>query len=158
MTDKTAQKQPAAARKQRGRGRPFQRGESGNPTGRPQGSRHKATLAAEALLEGEAEQLTRVCVERALSGDMVAMRLALERALPVRRGRPVNFALPPTGTFSDVDAAIEAIIRACAAGQLTVDEGIGLASILEKKNQAARLDELEKRLAELEAERSRRNY
>ena len=35
------------------RGRPFQRGVSGNPSGKPKGARHRATLAAEALLDGE---------------------------------------------------------------------------------------------------------
>jgi hypothetical protein len=34
----------------------FQPGQSGNPKGRPRGARHKATLAAEALLDGEAER------------------------------------------------------------------------------------------------------
>src|SRR5947209_14724599 len=37
------------------RGRPFRRGESGNSAGRPVGARHKATVAAETLLDGEAE-------------------------------------------------------------------------------------------------------
>jgi hypothetical protein len=36
----------------------FRPGESGNPAGRPKGSRHKVTLAVESLLEGQAETLT----------------------------------------------------------------------------------------------------
>jgi len=36
-------------------GNQFKPGQSGNPQGRPSGSRHKATLAAQALLDGEAE-------------------------------------------------------------------------------------------------------
>ena len=38
----------------------FAEGTSGNPSGRPAGSRNKATLLMEALLEGEAEQLTAI--------------------------------------------------------------------------------------------------
>src|SRR5207248_1837063 len=73
------------------RGRPFRRGESGNSAGRPVGARHKATVAAETLLDGEAEGLTRKVLEMALAGDNVAMRLCLERILPPRRERPVRF-------------------------------------------------------------------
>jgi len=38
---------------------PFQKGQSGNPAGRPPGSRNKKTLVLEALLEGEAEGIAR---------------------------------------------------------------------------------------------------
>ena len=34
-------------------------GESGNPAGKPLGSRHKVTLAVEKILDGEGEELTR---------------------------------------------------------------------------------------------------
>ena len=50
-TDDTAGKQR--------RGRPFAKGTSGNPRGRPPGSKNKTTLAVEALLEGEAQAITR---------------------------------------------------------------------------------------------------
>ena len=50
----------------------------GNPGRRP-GSRNKATVAVEALLDGEAEKLTRKAIEMALAGDTVAMRLCLDR-------------------------------------------------------------------------------
>jgi len=51
------------------RGRPFPKGRSGNPGGRRLGSRNKATLAAQKLLAGEAEALTRRAVEAAFAGD-----------------------------------------------------------------------------------------
>ena len=76
------------------RGRPFAKG---NP-GRPRGARHRVTLAAEALLDGEAEALARKAVELALAGDTLALRLCLDRILPPRRDRPIAFRLPPVGS------------------------------------------------------------
>ena len=46
---------PAKTKKKQG----FKPGQSGNPSGRPHGSRNKATLALEALLDGEGEAITR---------------------------------------------------------------------------------------------------
>ena len=47
--------------------------------------RNRATLAAMELLDGEAEALTRTAIDLALSGDMAALRLCIERIIPVRR-------------------------------------------------------------------------
>src|SRR5918995_1704061 len=78
------------------RGRPFA---PGNP-GRPKGSRHKSTLAAAALLDDEADAITRKAIELAKKGNPVALKLCLDRIAPPRKGRPVPFDLP-----ADVDAA-----------------------------------------------------
>ena len=49
---------------------------SGNALGGcRKGSRHKTTLAIEALLEGEHEALTRKAVAKALEGDMISQEL-----------------------------------------------------------------------------------
>ena len=90
MTDRLASRPPG-----RVRGRPFKKSQSGNPAGRRIGCLNKTTLAAAALLTGEAEALTRKAVELALVGDPTAMRLCLERILPQCRERMVKFVLPP---------------------------------------------------------------
>src|SRR5689334_3084270 len=66
----------------------FSKGQSGNPRGKPKGARHRSTLAAEALLDGEAEALTRKAIEMALAGESTALRLCLNRILSPRRERP----------------------------------------------------------------------
>ena len=71
----------------------FRKGRSGNPKGRPMGVRNKATEAAELVLDGEAEALTRKAVERALEGEASALRLCLERIIPPRRERPGGLTL-----------------------------------------------------------------
>ena len=47
------------------RGRPFQTGQSGNPGGRPKGSRNATTLALETLLDGQATALTQKAIDLA---------------------------------------------------------------------------------------------
>ena len=104
------------------RGRPFEKGRSGNPAGRRLGSRNKATLAAAALLAGESEALTRTAVELALAGDPTAMRLCIERILPPCRERAVKFSLPPIESTDDISAAMQAVTAALARGQITPGE------------------------------------
>src|SRR5829696_7562961 len=109
----------------------FKPGQSGNPRGRPVGSRHKTTLAVDALLDGEAETITRKAVELAKSGDTVALRLCLDRLAPPRRDRPVPFALPKLDTAEDAKAAAGAILQAVADGDLTPSEAGELSKLLE---------------------------
>src|SRR6516162_1772746 len=74
-------------KQQKQRGRPFTKGRSGNPAGRPRGLRNRSTLAAQLLLQGKAEALTRKAVELALGGDPAALRLCLDRSLrPIVNG------------------------------------------------------------------------
>src|SRR5438876_98002 len=54
-------------------------------TGRPKGALNKSTQLARELLEGEAEHLVRHLIALGLSGDSLALRVAVTRLLPVRR-------------------------------------------------------------------------
>jgi hypothetical protein len=130
---------------------PFAKGESGNRAGRPRGARHKATLAAEALLDGEAEGLTRKAVEAALGGDMAALRLCLDRIVPPRRERPVNFKIPPLKSAEDAAVAMAAITEAVAAGELLLGEAESASALVERFVRTIEAGEFEKRLRALEA-------
>ncbi len=69
---------------------PFEKGQSGNPGGRPPGARNRATIIAESLLQGETETITRLAIERAKTGDMAALRLCLDRVAPPLRHRAIR--------------------------------------------------------------------
>jgi hypothetical protein len=122
----------------------FQKGRSGNPNGRPKGSRNSATLAAEAMLDGEAEALTRKAIEMALGGDTVALRLCLERIYPPRKDRPVTFALPPITSVRDAADISAAVAVAVSNGEITLSEAAEVAKLLDsyvKAHNAAELAE-----------------
>lgn len=122
---------------------------AGNP-GRPRGARHKATLAAMALLDGEAEALTRAAIEQALAGDTVALRLCLERVAPARKAAPVEFELPELREAGDAVAAAAAIVAAVAAGELAPSEGAHCMALVDGWRRTLETTELETRLAALE--------
>jgi Family of unknown function (DUF5681) len=100
------------------RGRPFEPGQSGNPAGRPKGSRNRATRAIEALIDGEGEALGAKAVEKALAGDTTMLRVLMGMLVPPRRERCVEFDLPKVENAGDAPKASAAVIAACAAGEL----------------------------------------
>lgn len=122
----------------------------GNP-GKPKGARHRATQAAQALLEGDGEALTRKAVQLALEGDTTALRLCLERIVPPRKDAPVQFDLPRMETAGDAAMAAGAVLAAVADGELTPIEGAHIMALVETYRRTLETSELEARLAALEA-------
>jgi hypothetical protein len=133
----------------------FMKGHSGNPDGRPSGTRNKATETVEHLLDGEAEALTRKAVELALNGDARALRLCLERIIPPRRQRPVQLSeLPPVRSAADLGSAMAAIVTAATGGAITPAEAAELARVIEIFVRATETSDFERRLQQLEARRA----
>jgi len=143
-----------SAKKQRGR--PFRKGASGNPAGKPPGARNRTTLAVQELLNGEAEKLTRKCVELALSGDSTALRLCMERLAPPPKDRPIDFPIPPAGTAREINIALAKVAEAVGAGTLTPGEGNSLAALLEVHRRGIESADLEDRIERLEKESDER--
>jgi hypothetical protein len=129
------------------RGRPFQ---PGNP-GKPRGARHKTTLAMEALLDKEGEALTRVAIKKAKAGDMIALRLCMDRLAPARKDRHVSFELPKIEQAADAAKASAAIVKAVAEGEITPSEASELTRVLESYSRILEVADHEERLKRLEA-------
>lgn len=142
MADGTDQKEKASTR--------FKPGQSGNPAGRPRGSRNATTVALEILLDGQAEALTNKAVELALNGDMAALRLCMDRILPPRKDRPVTFALPSIESASDAAAVTSAILSAVANGEITPADAGEIGKLVEAYVKAFETAELAERLERLE--------
>ncbi|WP_274789873.1 DUF5681 domain-containing protein [Roseovarius tolerans] len=119
-------------------------------SGKPKGTRHKATQAALALLDGEAEALTRQAVTMALGGDATALRLCLERIAPPRKDVAVTFDLPRMETARDAAKAAGAVLGAVADGDLTPTEGAHIMGLVETYRRTLETSDLEARLRYME--------
>ncbi|HEV2301029.1 MAG TPA: DUF5681 domain-containing protein [Stellaceae bacterium] len=134
MAADSLQKAAKAAKREgpgRPRGRPFRKGQSGNPKGREPGSKNRKTLLAASLLQGEAEALVRKAVERALAGDAAALKLCLDRLIAPQRERAVQLALPPLDGAADLVRIMRAVTAGAAAGEITPTEAQALAQTVE---------------------------
>ena len=67
----------------------FRKGESGNPTGPARGVLNYATLLAQELLAARVESIAGKLIELAEGGDMRAIRVLVERLMPVIKDRPI---------------------------------------------------------------------
>ena len=136
--------------RRRGPGKPFRPGQSGNPAGKPKGTRHRATMLAERLLDGEAEAMVRTVIEKAKQGDMVALRLCLDRILPPRRERPLQFKIPTLQSASDAAAPMAVLTQAVAKGDITASEAAELSKLVESFIKALEASDFHMRLQALE--------
>jgi len=108
---------------------PFQKGETGNPAGRPRGARNRTTVLLENVLADDAEAITRKAIELAKAGEIAALRMCLDRLVPAPKHEPVVFDLPPLHTAADSVAAAAKLVAAVADGDLTPSEAMDLAKV-----------------------------
>jgi hypothetical protein len=139
--------EPSGERSAQKRGRPFEPGQSGNPTGRPKGLR---TQALEALIEGQGEALGAKAVEKALDGDSTMLRALLSTLVAPRRERTVEFELPKIESAPDARKASSAVISACAAGELSPHEATEIMGLISTHVRTIEVAELEVRLTAVE--------
>ena len=133
-----------------GDGKPFEQGQSGNPGGRPRGARNRSTKALEAIFNGESEALTRKVIELALDGDTVALRMCMDRLMPVRKDRPITFTLPEIETAADLTKATKALLQGVADGEITPSEAAELSKLVDAHTKAIEAVDLATRLSALE--------
>jgi hypothetical protein len=107
-------------------------------------------LLAEQLLEGEAEQLTRKAVDLANQGNISALKFCLERVLPIRKERSIEFELPPVHNAQDLPRAFQSILTAAGEGRITPAEAQSLSDVLKSQAQAFESAEMDRRVQELE--------
>jgi hypothetical protein len=112
------------------RGRPWPKGQSGNPQGRPRRSgpsrAHKAAYVAHSLFDRKTARLVERAIGWAEGGDKAMLRAYLGRIVPPRGEVPVWLNVPAIESRRDVMAALRAVGNAVAQGEITSAQGLRL--------------------------------
>jgi thioredoxin-like negative regulator of GroEL len=128
----------------------FQPGQSGNPRGKPPGTRSKVLAELDRLGAQGAQQVLAAVLHAAQQGDVAAAAIILKRCWPEFRGRPVRLKLPAITTATDVVAASAAIVSAVAGGRISPEEGQAVSAVIETQRRAMETVELAARIEALE--------
>lgn len=123
----------------------FQKGKSGNPSGKPKGAKDKRT-ELRSLLEPHREALVKKAVDKALDGDTTALRICLDRLIAPVRGNPVeigNFS----GTLSERG---ERVLEAVGRGHISAEDAATLMSVIQSQGRIIESTDLDNRLTALE--------
>ena len=128
----------------------FNKGQSGNPAGKPRGARNRSSLVAERLFANEIQEICGSIIAQAKAGNMQAAKIILDRVLPPIKDKPVQIDLPKMTSSNDLAKAVECIAFAVGSGQISPLEGEFIARIVDIHIRALELNEIEKRLSNLE--------
>jgi hypothetical protein len=147
-----AAKVPVDVVAERVRGK-FAPGASGNPAGRPRGSRNKTSALCADLLSASASDIFEKVIKLAKKGDSIALKLCVDRLLPIRaaRDRAVELVLPSAQSAADLVAATAEVIAKAAAGEITLSEAKEFMALLEVQRRAIETSDLCVRIEALEA-------
>jgi len=108
----------------------FQRGQSGNPAGRPKGSKNRIRFDPHEVLAPLLDDAVKVIADAVRAGDLTAAKLVLDKLVanpkPADRG---SVSLPEltTARLEDIPTLL---VQAVGEGRLSLDEAAQLASLV----------------------------
>ena len=111
MPDKTRNKQGK-----------FLKGQSGNPNGRPIGSRGQASILAEQIMYSDIAEIVQNVVDQAKDGNIQCQKMILDRIVPIRENSFV-FEIPDNPTKSGViRSLVDSANHQLSTGQITTKQ------------------------------------
>ena len=133
------------------RGNPsFKKGVSGNPAGRPKGIKDKRVKYRELLAE-HAPHIIDKCVELALAGDMMAVRICLEKLIPNAKGNFLTNTQIKKLAKGDINEVLDSnknIINAIFDKEVTVEQGQAMTNVLSSHAELIEKSDIFKRMEE----------
>src|SRR5258706_8761321 len=117
-----------AARDTFGRFRP---GCSGNPAGRPPGSRSEASILKEQLRGDQIDTAVQIIGDRLAAGSEAPARFVIKQIDPKKRAARITFDYPPGASVIE---RFQALFAAAANGEITPEEAQVLSRVLERES------------------------
>lgn len=127
----------------------FQPGKSGNPKGRPKGSKNKNKRLMDALAK-DLPKLVAATKKKALQGDTAALRLLLERLIPAKKSESSTIVIKNFDSGKSLTKKANVIMGAIADGIVPPDVGSSLIAAIGNTAKIMEIDELMKRVEALE--------
>jgi hypothetical protein len=114
----------------------FQKGQSGNPAGRPRGSFRPTATLAQQMLAGDAEGIIRKTIEQVKDGNSAALRICWDRIAPLPNKEPDGCERPTLEEVSNQEMTdaldlLIAILKAFDCGDLVAREGSEIVKLIE---------------------------
>lgn len=134
------------------RGKPFAKGVSGNPAGRPQGSRNRSTALRDLISDDQSEAILNTMIKAAMEGNLTAARYLLDRVAPASHSQSIMIDLPPIETVEAGAQAIDATLKAVGQGDITLNEAKEMIELIKDRIKLIETVGFEQRLLKVEQE------
>jgi hypothetical protein len=129
------------------RGRPFEPGNKFG-RGRPPGSRNRKAQALQKVLDEYTPALLRKSLAMALQGDVPLLKMFMDRRLPKSSGAPVRIGRLPSATIEQISQSQQNVVDQVAAWNLSPEQAVQIASLLETNRRTIETQELSRRRIE----------
>jgi len=127
----------------------FQKGQSGNPNGRPKGKLSQSTELAKNLLAENSESLIQKLIELALDGDMTALKICIDRICPPLKAQSQAVDIDYNKNQSLTQTAKQ-ILEQVTQGNIPPDVGTQLINSIITITRTKDIEEIQQRIEAIE--------